>query len=152
MGDFENAIKCFNKSLAEHRTPEILEKLRDAEKKRDENQKLAYLDPKISEEERENGNAFFKQQKYPEAVKCYSEAIKRNPSDAKNYSNRAAAYTKLMALPEADRDCDAAIKMDPNFVKVINLINFRPIFAKLQFNSPRKNIANLWKPVTLQLP
>ena len=119
MGDFENAVKFFNKSLAEHRTPDILEKLRDTEKKRDEKLKMAYVDPKLADEEREKGNVYFKEHKYPEAVKCYTEAIKRNPTDAKNYSNRAAAYTKLMALPEAERDCDEAIKLDAKFVKVL---------------------------------
>jgi stress-induced-phosphoprotein 1 len=71
----------------------------------------------LSEQAREQGNELFKAQKYAESVKHYAEAIKRNPADPKTYSNRAAALTKLMALPEAEKDCDEAIKLDAGFVK-----------------------------------
>ncbi|KAJ1550068.1 hypothetical protein HK096_008898, partial [Nowakowskiella sp. JEL0078] len=117
LEDYPNAIKYFNKSLAEHRTKEILEKLREIEKLKKVTDELAYRDPEIANTERELGNELFKKHQYADAVKHYSEAIKRNPTDPRSFSNRAACYVKLMALPEADKDCDEAIKLDENFIK-----------------------------------
>ncbi|KAJ3102602.1 Hsp90 cochaperone [Phlyctochytrium planicorne] len=115
--DLPNAIKYYQKSLAEHRTPDILNKLRECEKLKEKADKEAYRSIPLSDEAREKGNQLFKEAKYADAVPLYTEAIKRNDKDPRNYSNRAACYTKLMAFNEAERDCDEAIKLDENFIK-----------------------------------
>ncbi|XVF10782.1 hypothetical protein REPUB_Repub07fG0212800 [Reevesia pubescens] len=115
--DYESAIEAFQKALTEHRNPDTLKKLNDAEKAKKELEQQEYFDPKIADEEREKGNEFFKQQKYPDAVKHYTEALRRNPKDPKAYSNRAACYTKLGALPEGLKDAEKCIELDPTFSK-----------------------------------
>lgn len=118
--------------MSEFRTPDVLEKLRECEKLKAEADRLAYKDPKLSDEAREKGNEYFKQGNFSEAIKYYTDAIKRNDADPKNFSNRAACFMKLMALPEADKDCEEAIRLDPNFVKAY-IRKAAILFAKRDF-------------------
>jgi stress-induced-phosphoprotein 1 len=116
-GDLEQAITNYNRSLTEHRTPDVLAKLRAAEKNKVAAAKQAYIDPAKAEEAREEGNKKFKENDFPGAVAAYSEMIKRAPEDARGYSNRAAAFIKLFEFPSAVDDCNQAIKKDPKFIR-----------------------------------
>ncbi|CAI2165459.1 2680_t:CDS:10 [Funneliformis geosporum] len=113
----DDAIKYYQKSLTEHRTPDTLKKLNDAQKLKVKKEKEAYFNPGLSDKAREEGNELFKKNDFVKAVTSYTEAIKRNEKDPKAYSNRAACYTKLMAYPEALKDCETCISLDPSFVK-----------------------------------
>ncbi|CAK7269439.1 Hsp90 cochaperone [Sporothrix epigloea] len=117
LGQLDQAIDNYNRSLREQRTPDVVAKVRAAERRRIDEAKQAYIDPAKAEEAREEGNRKFKEMDWPGAVQCYSEMIKRAPTDPRGYSNRAAAYAKLLELPSALDDCNAAIKHDPKFIR-----------------------------------
>jgi stress-induced-phosphoprotein 1 len=53
--DYEPAIEAFNKALTEHRNPDTLKKLNDAERAKKDLEQQEYYDPAIADEEREKG-------------------------------------------------------------------------------------------------
>lgn len=127
------AILNYQKSLTEHRTPEILNKLRAAEKAQIKAEKDAYVNPEEADKARELGNQKFKEADWPGAVEAYSEMTKRAPEDPRGYSNRAAALIKLMTFPGAVSDCDTAIQKDPKFIRAY-LRKAQALFAMKDYN------------------
>lgn len=117
LNRLEEAKRAFEKALTEHRTPDYRMALSELETAVRKAAEEAYVDPEISEKEKQAGNELFKKGDFSGAVKHYGEAIKRNPKDAKIYSNRAACFTKLMSFDLALADCEKAIELEPTFVK-----------------------------------
>jgi len=133
LGDLTNAINFYQKAQTEHRTPEVLAKLRATEKAKIKAEKDAYINPEEAEKARELGNAKFKEADWPAAVEAYSEMIKRAPEDPRGYSNRAACFIKLLSFPSAVQDCDEAIKRDPKFIRAY-LRKAQAYFAMREYN------------------
>ncbi|KAH8917974.1 TPR-like protein [Atractiella rhizophila] len=118
QNDYENAIKFFNKSLTEHRTPDALAKLKEAEKLKAEADRLAYVNPELADKAREEGNVLFKAGDFAGSVKLYTESIKRNPEDPKGYTNRASmdptfvkGYIRKANVLLAMKDFDKALQI-----------------------------------------
>lgn len=115
--DLESAAKYFDKSLTEHRTPDVLNKLRSTQREIKVREALSYIDPEKAEEARLQGKEYFTKSDWPNAVKAYTEMIKRAPEDVRGYSNRAAVLAKLLSFPDAVNDCNKAIEKDPSFIR-----------------------------------
>ncbi|KAA0048074.1 RNA polymerase II-associated protein 3 isoform X1 [Cucumis melo var. makuwa] len=65
--------------------------------------------------EKEQGNEYFKQKKFKEAIDCYSRSIALSPT-AVAFANRAMAYLKIRRQ-EAEDDCTEALNLDDRYIK-----------------------------------
>jgi len=117
LKDYKNAKLNYEKSLSEFRSPDTKTLLSEIESILKEEERKAYINPELAEQAKEQGNDFFRKGQFADALRCYSEAIKRNPSEPKVYSNRAACYTKLAAFDLGLKDCETCLELDPTFVK-----------------------------------
>lgn len=116
-GNVPKAVEYYKKALVEKKDDKLRKMVKKMERAHEKKQKEAMLDPKLAEELKNEGNAFFKDGKFGEAIAKYTEALKRNPKDHKIYSNRATCFCKLMRWDAAMSDCDEAIKLEPTFIK-----------------------------------
>ncbi|OHT12567.1 TPR Domain containing protein [Tritrichomonas foetus] len=117
MGKIDLAIESLKSSLLEKKDPQVQRELKRLENLLAKKKAQEYENPELAEQAKQEGNTFFANKEFPQAIERYSEAIKRAPRNPALYSNRAAAYSKLGELPMAIKDCEKAIEIDPQFVK-----------------------------------
>lgn len=72
---------------------------------------LEYKDLKLK------GNGHFKEERYQEALDCYTEALKLQPQCYLLYSNRSAAHNKLKNYEEALNDAIRCTSISPEFAR-----------------------------------
>jgi stress-induced-phosphoprotein 1 len=117
LGEYELAIKAFRSSISEQRNPATAAKLQAVERELAERERKAYEDPEKAAVAKAEGNRLFKENKFPEAIKQYEEAIKRAPRDPLLYTNLASALGKLLEFPSAIAQCKKALEIDPKCFK-----------------------------------
>lgn len=86
--------------------------------------KATALDKKYSDElsavYQQQGYAAASEQRYPDAITAYSEALKLTPQDVRIYEQRAAVEMKANDTDKALADYSEAIKLKPNEVRYLN--------------------------------
>lgn len=70
-----------------------------------------------AQEWKDKGNAFVKEKKYKEALDCYTEAIKIDPSNHILYSNRSQMHTNLGNFEEGLKDAEKALEIKSDYSK-----------------------------------
>lgn len=96
--------------------PEI-PKVKEVEK---EEPKLPDDISKKVEKYKEDGNNYYKQKKYLEAINCYSNGLELDDKNSALYRNRAACYLALNKYEETVKDCDKSLECkesDKNIIK-----------------------------------
>lgn len=73
---------------------------------------------------KEAGNAHFKAGEIESAIDCYTESIDVSPEDALQersvfFANRSACYSRLGQHRDVVSDCDAALDLQPGYVKAL---------------------------------
>jgi stress-induced-phosphoprotein 1 len=115
--NYDEAIEFFRQSLLENHDDKVKEEMKKVENIKKDLETKSYIDPKHAEEHRLKGNDFYNQGKYPESIKEYEEAIKRDPNQARLHFNLATALVKMIDYPSALHHIIKCLELDSNYIK-----------------------------------
>uniref|UniRef100_A0A1A7Y2D1 Tetratricopeptide repeat domain 31 n=2 Tax=Iconisemion striatum TaxID=60296 RepID=A0A1A7Y2D1_9TELE len=107
----------------EEEKPEAAENSEVQEKTKDEASEKKPVGPAAEEFAKRSlelasmGNRLAASGQYEVAVRCFTDAIKYNPTEFKLFGNRSLCYERLQQHENALRDADLALSMEPNWIK-----------------------------------
>jgi len=84
---------------------------------------------------KQEGNLLYKQERWEEAMDCYTRAIHLNQAEAVLYSNRALCEFNLSKFDLAREDIEDAIQLDPKNVKYFRVLSEALLQMKLHKES-----------------
>ena len=76
-----------------------------------------YINPELGLEAKQKGNDCFRAGNFPDAIKNYEEAIRRDPTNAAYHNNLAATLVKIMDFNGAKAAVTRSLEYDPKYVK-----------------------------------
>mmetsp|Transcript_16531 Transcript_16531/g.34020 ORF Transcript_16531/g.34020 Transcript_16531/m.34020 type:complete len:425 (+) Transcript_16531:1031-2305(+) len=115
--DLGKAIEMCKSAQLEFYSKDTQRLLKSMELEKKKKDKLDYQDEGKAQEAKQRGNDFFREKKFPEAIKEYEEAVKRAPNDAAIRNNLSAALTKIMDFNGAKTQVEKALELDPSYTK-----------------------------------
>ena len=116
-GSLDESLDTYKLALLENNDYWIKDSMKKVLKEKELTASKEYLDDEKSEEAKTRGNEFFKAGNFPDALKEFDDALKRNPNNIGVYANRASAYIKLMDGSRALSDAEKVIKLDEKYIK-----------------------------------
>jgi len=118
-GDLGTAIEMCKLSKIESFSKDNERLLKTMELDKRKADVAAYQDDEKAEEAKQRGNTHFRNKEWGDAVGAYEEAVKRAPKIATTRNNLAAALCKVMDFNGAKRQIEAALEIDPKYVKAL---------------------------------
>jgi len=116
-GNVDEGIKSYEKAQMECSDPNIQRKMKTLELEQKKRKIQEYIDPALGEAAKERGNKAFRDGDFPNAIKEYEEATKRDPTNAPYHNNLAAAYLKMGVFNDAKRMVEKSLELDKTYVK-----------------------------------
>lgn len=117
--DYSTALELLSKAELEFKIPTNIEIIRRLKRLKLESDKLAYINPELSEKHREAGNVLFKEGKFKECIEEYEEANKRNPKDVRMHLNLSLVYIKIMKYDIAMDWTNKGLDIEPSNIKLL---------------------------------